>query len=76
MCKCIEKVQENVKSNLKANYIELDCVLTNTKTGNKLTGQRIGIDYNHVLKNGSIRRRQRKSFVSHNYCPFCGVKYE
>lgn len=75
MCKCIEEVQKSVAEENNYNRVELDCVLTNLKTEAKLTGQRIDIDYNHVLKNGSVRRKFRKSFVSHLFCPFCGVKY-
>ncbi len=75
MCDCIQQVQKRVKEENKANRVELDCVLTNLSTDKKLTGQRIEIDYNHVLKNGGVRRKFRKSFVSHIFCPFCGIKY-
>ena len=40
------------------------------------TGQTIEVHYNHTLKNGEIREKHRKSFVAHQYCPFCGKKYE
>jgi len=75
MCDCIQQVQQSVKDENKANRVELDCVLTNLSADKKLTGQRIEIDYNHLKKNGAIQRKYRKSFVSHIFCPFCGVKY-
>jgi len=76
MCNCIEEVQESVKEIHKYNaHFEVDCVLTNSKTGLKSTGQRIEISYNHVRKDGGVQRKYKKSFVSHNYCPFCGGAY-
>jgi len=75
MCNCIKDVSESTRDCNNYVYVELDCVLTNTKTRQQLTGQRIEVMYNHVLRNGGVQRKAKKSFISHVFCPFCGVKY-
>lgn len=75
MCDCLKEIPEKVRECNNYNYVELDCILTDTKTNQKLTGQRIEVIYNHVLRNGGIQRKSKKSFISHDFCPFCGVKY-
>jgi len=75
MCSCIKEVQESVKESNNYNLVELDCVLTDMKSNNKLTGQRIEVYYNHVKRDGAVQKKYKKSFVSHIFCPFCGIKY-
>lgn len=80
MCKCIEEVRSNLIKNLKANYVRIDMSTISTTEAGKIvkeniTGQRIEIGYNQVKRDGSIQRKERKSFISHEFCPFCGVKY-
>jgi hypothetical protein len=75
MCKCIEEVQNSVKELHNYNLVELDCILTDLGTQKSLTGQRIDISYNKVKRGGVIQRMYKKSYVSHTFCPFCGVKY-
>ena len=40
-----------------------------------LTGQRIDIGYNHTKRDGTIQKKERKSFITHDYCPWCGKEY-
>ena len=77
---CIEKVREALmKDNPSINYIVFDlCTIQNIEEPNPFqkTGQRITIDYNKKMKRGGIQRKREMSFITHNFCPFCGEKYE
>ena len=42
----------------------------------KKTAQEITVQSLVTLKNGKEKETYKKSFVTHTYCPFCGVKYE
>ena len=81
MCKCIEDVRKNLIESLNANYVRID-MSTISVTDNEgkrikedITGQRIEVGYNHVRRDGGIQQKERKSFIAHQFCPFCGVKY-
>ena len=41
-----------------------------------MTGQRITFNYTHTMRNGKQIEKTGKSFVTHDYCPFCGKKYK
>jgi hypothetical protein len=81
MCKCLEEVRNSLIEKWQANYIRIDMsTISVTDESGKtikedLTGQRIEVGYNHVKRDGGIQRKERKSFISHQFCPFCGVKY-
>lgn len=78
MCDCLKEIRTSIIKDQKANYVEIDCsTITNftKRDGTYKTGQRLTVNYNHVLKNGSIQRKNRKSFIAHIFCPFCGIKY-
>lgn len=72
---CLKEIPENTRELNGYVYVELDCILTDIKNDQKLTGQRIEVVYNHVLRSGGVTRKTKKSFISHVFCPFCGVKY-
>lgn len=81
MCKCIEEIRQNLIESLNANYVRID-MSTISVTDNEgkrikedITGQRIEVGYNHVKRDGGIQKKERKSFVAHRFCPFCGVEY-
>lgn len=76
MCDCLKQIPEDTRKVNNYVYVEIDCILTDTKTGQKLTGQRIEVVYNHVRRDGGVSRRTKKSFISHDFCPFCGTKYK
>lgn len=79
MCECLKQVRESVKEDNKANYVQIDCsTITAYPKSDPVqykTGQRISINYNHTKRNGEIIKKNRNSFVTHEYCPFCGIKY-
>lgn len=79
-CNCIEEVRKKLIERNNANYVRIDMsTISVTEEGKtlkeNLTGQRIEIGYNHVRRDGGIQRKERKSFIAHIFCPFCGVKY-
>ena len=79
-CNCIEEVRKDLIEKNKANYVRIDMsTISVTEEGKtikeNLTGQRIEVGYNHIRRDGGIQRKERKSFISHVFCPFCGVKY-
>lgn len=81
MCNCLEKIRKNIISNENANYVRIDCSTIRVrfeqgKDMENVTGQRIEIGYNHVKRDGSIQKKQRKSFITHDFCPFCGAEYK
>ena len=45
------------------------------RDGLKKTGQAISYSYIHTKKDGTAVEKTAKSFVTHDYCPFCGKKY-
>jgi hypothetical protein len=81
MCKCLEKVRNNLIDSLNANYIRIDMSTISVTDENgkqikeNITGQRIEVGYKYVRRDGGIQQKERKSFISHQFCPFCGVKY-
>lgn len=77
---CISKVRKQLKgadptiglvkfklSTIKNLYI---------KNAIEKTGQEIEYSFTYTKKDGSKVEKTAKSFVSHDYCPFCGKKYE
>lgn len=81
MCKCLETIRKNIIANEKANYVRIDCStitvrLENGKSIENVTGQRIEVGYDHTKRDGTIQKKEYKSFVTHDYCPFCGKLYK
>lgn len=76
---CIAKVRAGIMSNndaITAVYFDLTNIEDVSKrNGVRKTGQKIEVYYNHTMKSGEVREKKRNSFVSHEYCPFCGKKY-
>lgn len=76
---CISKVREDLMSeDPKIKYVrfKLDNIvnISDRSKGTK-TGQAIEIGVEHTKRNGTIIIKEEKSFVTHNFCPFCGKKY-
>lgn len=77
--KCIEKVRDQImKADPKVNYVRFDLsnIVTwdekNKRSQYKKTGQRVVVGL--INKNGN--QKEEKSFVAHDYCPYCGKKYQ
>ena len=79
--KCIDKVRKQImEANPELKYVHFDLVNIVSWDGNKRskyfkTGQRTSSGYNHKKKDGTIVQKEQKSFVAHEFCPFCGEKY-
>lgn len=78
---CIEKVRkELIKQDDKIEYIRFQLSTISSVPSYEdediKTGQEIHIGYKHKRKDGTIVPKERKTFVTHTYCPFCGVKYK
>lgn len=78
MCNCLEEIKKDICKDSSVNYVDIDCsTITNfnKKESGYKTGQRININYRYFLKNGDSRVKNKKSFITHTFCPFCGIKY-
>jgi len=77
---CISKVRTELKEadpTLGWVRFELSNIKsTSQKDGIVKTGQAISYSYEHTKKDGTKITKIGKSFVSHDFCPFCGEKYE
>ena len=79
-CNCIQELREIwKKENEDIISVTFDCYpITNlsNKKSPKKTGQRVELDYWYTKKDGSKVKKTQKTFVSHNFCPFCGKSYD
>lgn len=81
MCTCLEEIRKNIIKNENANYVRIDLSTITRRFEDapdleNLTGQRIEIGYNHTKRDGTIQKKERKSFITHDFCPFCGKEYK
>jgi len=72
-CECLKKVRDELMAqdeNHEYIIIELSNIknMSRPELGYK-TGQRLEVKYKD-------KKKLHKTFISHDYCPFCGVKYE
>ncbi len=69
---CIEKVRQQIKdADDTIKYVLFDLAnIKDTSIPNSeyKTGQRVSVEFNN-------KKKIEKSFVAHDYCPWCGVKY-
>ncbi|MGN6478314.1 MAG: hypothetical protein ACTHKV_13900 [Flavipsychrobacter sp.] len=76
---CISKVREQLKAaDPSLGWVRFDMSTIkdmSKKDGINMTGQRIEYSYKHTKKDGTVIEKTGKSFVTHDYCPFCGKKY-
>lgn len=76
---CLTGIRKELKAaNPDMGFIRFDLSsirdIASTK-GIEMTGQRIEYSYQHKKRDGSTIVKTAKSFVTHDYCPFCGKKY-
>lgn len=61
---------------IKGVYFDLSTIAPiNYKGSIQATAQAIEIMSEKKTRNGELKTVVRKSFVSHNFCPFCGKSY-
>lgn len=76
---CISKVRKELKNESpEMGWVKFDC--SNVHNMNDpdpiyKTGQRFEYSYRHTKKDGTIIEKIGKSFISHDFCPFCGEEY-
>lgn len=79
MCDCQNKIRESyIAENPDITHFIFG--LSNIKAvkepnAKPKTGQPVEIGFNTVKK-GKPAHKWIKTFIAHEYCPFCGVKYE
>lgn len=76
---CNPKVREELMKSdptLTHVYFDLSNIGRLDGKGSTKTGQKIEVGYNHTMKSGEVREKTRNTFITHNYCPFCGKKYK
>lgn len=72
-CNCLDEVRKDLMSqDENISYILFD--MSNIKNMSRpelgyKTGQRLEVGYKN-------KKKVDKTFISHDYCPFCGKKYE
>lgn len=47
----------------------------NKRYGINMTGQEVKYIVNQTREDGKVVQKVKRSFVIHDYCPFCGEKY-
>jgi hypothetical protein len=63
-------------STIKSVRFELSSIVSMDKRGGDFkTAQEVSIVRKHTKKDGSVVDKTEKTFVTHQYCPFCGEKY-
>lgn len=74
---CIERVRKELMDadpSLKTVRFLLSTI-TDGKVSD-MTGQPIEVSFEKRKKDGQTKTVYQKSFVAHDYCPFCGEKYK
>ena len=76
---CISRVRKELKdANPGMGWVKFSLSTikdASDKDSIEMTGQAIEYSYQHKKKDGTIIDKTDKSFVTHDYCPFCGKKY-
>lgn len=74
---CISQVRKDLKKqDPEATYIRFELCTIRGEQEDIMTGQAITVGYNHTKRNGDVIDKPEKTFVTHDYCPFCGKKYQ
>lgn len=74
--KCIDE-KINMQLERGAKYVIIDlCNISRENETILRTGQKIEIVTEGLNKKGIKKENRLKSFLTHNYCPFCGKSYE
>jgi hypothetical protein len=68
-CDCIKKIEERLSDQLRDPRIDRDL----------LSGKTMSIVYyTETITHGKNKgkEKQRQEYITHNYCPWCGKKYD
>lgn len=80
MCDCIKQIREQILDRGATSVIVDMADVTTTYTDGTIvrgkTGQRIEVKELKKKKDGTEYHKWRKSFIAHQYCPFCGEEYK
>lgn len=77
---CISKVRANLKAqspDIGWIRFDLSTIVSSSDESPQInkTGQRIEYSITKKKRDGTVVQKTEKSFVTHDYCPFCGEKY-
>jgi hypothetical protein len=75
MCDCIKDIQELADS--KYSNVELEIGFNINRETGKTENRPLPLyfTYQKPKKDGSLEKKKTKSYVTFDYCPFCGCKY-
>ncbi len=80
--RCLDKVRKQImKASPELKYVRFDLsnIISwdenNKRSRYPKTGQRIVVGFDKKRKDGTVVSKEEKSFISHDYCPYCGKKY-
>lgn len=79
--KCLDKVRKQIMQGTDLKYVRFDMSTVKSYGDNNersqfyKTGQRITIGFDKKRRDGTVVLKEEKSFVAHDYCPFCGKKF-
>jgi hypothetical protein len=64
MCDCIKQIEERLSEQVREPRVDRDII----------SGKTMSIVYYTETIKGKEKRRQE--YITHNYCPWCGEKYD
>ncbi len=78
--KCLDKIRkEIIKADpaVKMVWFDLSTIVDLNERPKKIykTGQRVTVVSDKIKKDGAKKEVHQKTFVTHDYCPFCGTKF-
>lgn len=79
---CIGKARKELMNQdedtqyIRFKWANIESFEDSKRVGETKTAQEIQVGYIYTHRDGSKTLKERKSFVTHIYCPFCGKKYE
>lgn len=82
-CPCLQKIREAVIEDSKdlprptiGVVFDLSNIIRFDGKGMAKTGQQVWLTEEITKKNGDKVRKDRRSYITHIYCPFCGKKFK
>lgn len=79
MCNCINELRQSIlNADPTITFLFIECANVKSledRSKPAKTGQPVQIEKTVQGRKG-LKSVPSKSFITHNFCPFCGVKYE